>query len=703
MFFYASSAVNAFCFLVSTGSLQADATNFSGLKGADLKPASLNLGSIKGIGDILNAGSRLLSSKSKDGKIESANVLEDRAESIKLKISYKSLKADGQTLTVFASDDGIKPAGGFESGQANLTNREGEAVVTVKLSSSVASGTEVRTKFLVVTIGKGSTLNVAVNQPFEASKNWKKRVTEIPANPIGQAASLPPTEPVAAPSGGFKRSRFLKPTSTVMLKPSSTILFTPAKTEPVKPVSTNPATTMVLSPAFVNFATLKPIGTVSGLPQEVKDSGGRGPDLQKGIPLFDEFNSDIETLRADQAMNIFPMVFEDANPASNTYYYLPKAYKLAWDSEKGYGFKFLYGAQRGDSPNSVTIAARVTSAVPQSDVNMLKSTLAGWCAANGKGIPKLRPFPILNAPECTLKGELSRYDIPDNKVFIVEGAPDASEFNVAITTDTVTKENIQLALTEGVGLNGFVRFKAGADGAGDVNVPLAIKFGDKGSFGSQTLNRSAGARVPFQNKTPFPLRLDFVHVLRKVGTGFRVYSYELGGAEVPSGDTSYILTNRIPGWLDNSADTKRIWVDYTVLQDEQATQSAINDATGGVSSMTQGDITFTTLSPLADTGVKIVLMEIKSKYFDSRGAAESVKTLMIDKDGQAFKTGPVFLVNRQPGEAKPGDPLFQYRLKLIFADGREKQSKVWTEANDMNLFLGKVQVQKVIDEPDGSN
>lgn len=716
----ASSNVFSSLFALSLAWMnQGDATNYSGLKGQELKPSSLNVGNIRNLNDVLSAGSRLLGKKSKDGKIETVSVLEDRRDTLKLKISYKDLKQDGQTLSVFISEDGVRPNGQFVTGTVNLTNKEGEATATVKLAPEVAGGTELQSKYVVVTIGKGSTLNVAVNQSFEANKNWKKRETEVQAIPVGAAQSVPATAPSAGtPSTGVGTPRIgksslykVRPTvasGPIIYKPNSSIILTPTKvpnpqpSQPTTQPSSSPSTvkTVMLNPSLINFANLKPIGAVQGLPQEVKDSGGRGPDLQKGIPLFDDFASDLDNLRPDQAIDLFPMVFEDANAASNTYYYLPKSYKLAWDRDKGYGFKFLYGAQRGDSPDTVTIAARVTSAVTQSDLNLLKSTLEAWCSANGRPAPKLRPFPILNAPVCTLKGELARYNIPDDKVFVVEGAPDASEFNIAITTDTVTKENIQLAMTEGVGLNGFVKFKSGE--SNDVNIPLTIKFGDRGSFGTRIFSRSVTSanRIPFANPSPVPVRLDYLHILRKVGNAYRVLSYSLNQAEVPAGETSTLLTDRIPGWLDSNADTKRMWIDYTVLEDDEATNAAIKDATGGVSSMTQGDITFTTLTPLADTGVKFVLLEVKSKYFDSRASAESTKTILIDKDGAPFKIGPLFLVNRQAGEAKPGDPLFQYRMKLVFADGREKQGRTWVEASDLNLFLGKIQLQKVLDEPE---
>ncbi|MEI7984843.1 MAG: hypothetical protein WCI55_04370 [Armatimonadota bacterium] len=696
------STIGLLVFAMAVGH-QFDATNFSGLKGQDLKPATFDIGKIKNVGDLLNAGSRLLEKKQNEGKVDSVHISEDRRESVRFKVSFHDLKQDGLTLSAFVSDDGIRPLGKFSTTNATLTGKEGDSILSIKLDSAVASGTELKSKYLVITIGKPASVSFSVIQAFELLKKWKRRELNVAAVPVGAAQSVPAT---AIGSGGTTTpgKKWVKVTPLLLNAPliykKDTGMIITQNSIPRSPSNATKTNPSNLDLSQINFDRLKPIGAVQGLSQDVKDSGGRGPDLQKGITLFDNFTSDVESLKAEQAIDVFSQVFEDANPLSNTYYYLPKSYKLAWDKDKGYGIKFLYGAQRTETDASVTIAARVTSGICQSDLNLLKTTLEAFCAANGKATPKLKPFPILNAPVCTLKGELARYNIPDDKVFVVEGSADASEFNIAITTDTVTKENIQLALTEGIGLNGFVKFKVGD--TTDLSIPLTIKFADKESFGTKLLGRTptSGSRIQLANPIPYPIRLDYIHVLRKSGLNYQVLSYALNGAEIPSGETTTLLTERIPGWLDANADTKRMWVDYSVMDDDDATQASVTAATGGVTSMTQGEITFNTLTPLADTGVKLVLLEVKSKHFDSSGSSETTKSLVIDKDSMLFKLGPVYLVNRRAETAKPGDILFQYRLKLIYADGREKQSKAWVQSNDLNLFLGKVHLQKVIDEPE---
>ena len=61
------------------------------------------------------------------------------------------------------------------------------------------------------------------------------------------------------------------------------------------------------------------------------------------------------------------------------------------------------------------------------------------------------------------------------------------EIEVSWVTDPVTKENLQLALMQDIGVNGDVSFAA-TGGALAPQVPIAIQIADRDSFG-----RGAGA------------------------------------------------------------------------------------------------------------------------------------------------------------------------------------------------------------------
>jgi hypothetical protein len=455
---------------------------------------------------------------------------------------------------------------------------------------------------------------------------------------------------------------------------------------------------MTPAPVAKTFATSARLSTllladrVVGLPTEVKNNNGQGPGTSY-LRLFDGLELEAG-VSEDGLTSLHPNIYEDANPASGFFYYLPRGYYLYWDADTGYGLRILYGASASETAtNNVSVAARLTTGITGADIALARTLLQKYCQANGRTFKELKPFPFSNMA-ISLKNDVGgQYNIPADKIS-VNGITDiAGMIDFSLTTDPVTKENLQLVLTQGLGVNGQVTYQSASDaGAGglQVTIPLRLKFGDRNSFGARPFTRGAA----FQNAAPFSFKLKNVNVLSYDAKPI-VYSYTLADTEVPAGASIAIDGSKVPTWLDTSA--QKMWIDYAVVaDDEDANRKALEAVTGGVTSVAQAEISFRALTPLQDTGVALVLVTVSSKYFDPKGTTESVKTIELSKDNEVFKIKPIYLVNRQAGDEKPGDPLFKFKLTVVKADGTSKESNQWTPSNGLTIYIGKAQIQPIL-------
>jgi hypothetical protein len=670
-----------------------DSINFSGLKDQELKQNT----SLQEVARELLVGGK--------GKVGPVRVIEDRGSSLTVQIMYSDLpSSDARTLTVTAEDKKLHRISGISTASMNISGTEGEVTVKLSLNSDVAEGTKIDQALLVVEIGVQGKAKKDALKAFNCPKKWEKPIApenliiNLKAEPIGKSKNLQTNK--TNPTPAFSKA-LLKPIQMAKVTPQQTPkqTITVMRIETMKPLSVSSISSSASSSSKQAIATMNPNlkvlvrpDLVVGLPKDVKDNNGKGPSAT-AVRLFDVLKSDVG-LTADNITDLHPNIYEDANPESGFFYYLPAAYYLYWDEDTGYALRILYGASIDPANvNSVSVAARLTSGIDGSDISLVRNILQKYCAGSGRKFKELKPFPFSNMA-VSLKGDLGQYNIPAENISITGISDIAGMIDISLTTDPVTKENLQMVLTEGLGVNGLVTYQSASSSGGgelEVSIPISIKFADRHSFGYRAFSRSAEVK----NASPFPMKAKYVNILMNEATP-TVYSYELGGTEVPSGARAKIDAAKIPTWLDTSSSNLKMWVDYAVTSDEDATASAIDAVTGGVTSVAQSKITFRTLSPLADTEAALVLVTISSKYFDPKGASESVKTVELTQDGSTYDVGPIYLIDRQLGQEKPGDPLFKFKLTVVNPDGTSKEGTLWTESNNLTIYIGNMQLQPII-------
>jgi hypothetical protein len=259
-------------------------------------------------------------------------------------------------------------------------------------------------------------------------------------------------------------------------------------------------------------------------------------------------------------------------------------------------------------------------------------------------------------------------------------------------TDPVTKENLQLALVEDVGVSGEVAFEV-AGGSLVPQVPISIRLADRESFGRLRWNRTEGAR----NQTPYPLRLRYLHALCiDPRTNLPIlYTWSLGDTEVPPSARVRWDAARVPSWIDTEA--KRIWVDYGVSQNcDACDRRVLEGITGGVSSVAAEQITFRTITPLADVGAYEITAHVRSKFFDPRDRAVVQKVVVLGADNKDFTLGPIYNTDR-----KNAEPLFEYRLDLAMPDGRTYRGTQWIGSEELRVVVGKAQLEQSLGQLPG--
>jgi hypothetical protein len=149
----------------------------------------------------------------------------------------------------------------------------------------------------------------------------------------------------------------------------------------------------------------------------------------------------------------------------------------------------------------------------------------------------------------------------------------------------------------------------------------------------------------------------------------------------------------VPFWIDAQAD--KIWIDYAVdATCDECGRDAIAALTGGVSTAGASQITFHSLTPLAESGAHDLQVEVRSRWFDPQGERTQTRTFVVDADEKDFLVGPLFVGDRSPGGTPP---LFEFRLSLTKKDGEVVTGNAaWLPGDALRVPLGSRQLERSI-------
>jgi hypothetical protein len=552
---------------------------------------------------------------------------------------------------------------------------------------------------------------IEMERAFSLHKRWDESksaeaganvVVRITPRPIGAAAQLreqaaaiapPPMVPTASPASNGSTTSLTGRTLNVrgaVLVSRAVHVPLDAQGARVDGVAPRAPAGRTSTTALTSSMTAGIIGL--GVPSAVKDKDGKGPG-QVPFDLLQGLRSDV-SLELDSVLRISTRVYQDQNPESGIFYFLPQSYSLAWTPTEGYGLRMLYSAAKDSGAGEVLVAARLDAGVASEEIQLATALLRAYQARRpGMKFTELRALPIDEAPKVSLAGGLQhQYNIPAEKIVINALSDALGQIDVSWVSDTVTKENVQLALTEDVGLSGSVTLVPAGGVLPAHTLPIRIQLAHASTLGPIPWRRHES----WQNATPYPVRLRYLHVLLLEGGTPLVYSWNLNGATVAPQGVAKLDAAPIPSWLD--ARALRMWIEYAPLAScEECDKQVIAAITGGVTSMGASQITFHTITPIVELRAQEISISVRSRYFDPRSRQLQTKaTLSVHEDNKDFTLGPIYLVNRQSGEVVPGDPLFEYRLDITMPDGSSHRGETWTPVDGLRVLIGRVQVEQVL-------
>jgi len=434
---------------------------------------------------------------------------------------------------------------------------------------------------------------------------------------------------------------------------------------------------------------------LSGLKPEDRDRGARGPGTDT-IDLLSVIHADSE-IPVDEILGIRRELYLDLNPESGVLYYVPRDYNLRWTPDDGFGFNMLYAAVDEGMPGQVMMALRLDAGIQARDNRLIQDLAEAYRSRLQRDlkVSVVRPLPVTSQhPSVNIADGLGAYfDIAPDDLVATVLSDVLADMEVSWITDEITKENIELVLSHGTGFGGDITFALESEPPATISVPARVRLSDPETFGQISWQRNGDWR----NRTPYPLRLKHLHALLIDDGTPIIYSWNLGDAEVPPQARVEWDAERVPGWID--ARARRAWVEYAVVGDcDPCNRQVMRAITYGASRpAARQDLVVATLSPLTDLGAAELNLMLRSRYFDSGGETLTISgPVIVNVDGSEFSGGPVYLVDRQPGEERPGDPLYEYRIEVVMPDGtvHSPPADRWLPGHRPRLLIGTVQVEQ---------
>jgi len=700
------------------------------LRGRELQPAD-------GVGSLLESliGSATGGGAPSGGGIQKVIVSDDTDQAITLTVSYAGL--DGRRLSGEIVGDRRRTLREFRPATADLAAGSSQAELTFTFADGVPEGATIDAAYVRLTVARPDRPFPEATRTFRLPKRFRSGiraenvVVRLVAKPIGTAAGLgpqpsfapppmvgPPVPPTSTPTrpgrpaGAVVRDhrtgaavRDHRAGARVMTAPAPPpppdSAARPAERVAVRDhrAAVNPAVAAKTAPAAQQLPPSKNLQVLSqfrfGILEEDRrnfNAQGPGPgaiELLEDLAAEEDIASDLS-----RVSNISLRVFPDKNPDAGVFYFLPRAYHVKWDPDAGYDFRMLYSAAPAEGQaGEVAMASRFDGGIDPGERQFISDLVAAYARRNNLKLRDnkvtLRPMPI-DGIDVSLVDELKQYKIPADRTAVAKISDVLSEIEVSWITDAITKENLQLLLLD-FGLTGEVTFTPSGGGLGPQQVPVRIRFSDPGTFGRFRWRRDEAWRNP----TPYPARAKYLHTLVLHPTQHTpiVYSWDLGGVEVPPRGRAEIDAGKVPAWVDGHA--KRMWIEYTTVDDcTPCDQEVIADVTGGVTSVGSSQITFHTITPLADTGAYEVDVEVRSRYFDPRSRDMQTKgPVVLNADNQDMTLGPIYAPS---GGASGSGGLFEYRVDLVLKDGSTLRGTRWVRSDSLRVLVGTSQIEQSV-------
>jgi hypothetical protein len=433
------------------------------------------------------------------------------------------------------------------------------------------------------------------------------------------------------------------------------------------------------------------VGDAAGVSDDIKNKGGKGPNANKYVDLFTQF----DIPNPDRILSLSDRIYFDLEEASGFYYYGPRGYSLAQDPDLGHLFRIRYGmvtAGEAAGTNNVAVAFTLTGGWTKPDYELLKYLLNKYLER--EHLPPCEDLKALPFHTCAFTfGAASSYGVPDEQISVPVLTDIAGFMDVTLTTDEQTVEGLKVGLQDIQGLSGKVRLVTASTEGEGIGFAIPELSAHVSLCDTKTYQREPYVRnQPFENKHDFPVRLKALYFLVDAGDDVKVFEYDLGDTLVLPGQRANLRHDHVHAGLADRAI--RGWYEYRLVNEGDDIQgywdTVMKRLTVGLGKKTVKTLTLEVLDEdlFDEYGVELVKVKVRSKHFDPNSKTVLTKNYTLDADEPEAQGDALFFLE---GEEQEGISYFEYKIYMIDANGDVKRDSDWRAGveDDEGIYIGR--------------
>jgi hypothetical protein len=431
----------------------------------------------------------------------------------------------------------------------------------------------------------------------------------------------------------------------------------------------------------------------------------QGPSALGAIDLLDGLRLDpgVPLQRAD-ILQLDHQVFQDQNPDTGLFYYLPKRFDLEWTPERQYAMTVIYGmAGASADEGQVFMAARLRAGVDLREIQIAQNLLAAYIRRHARErlikFRELRPLPLEETSDIKLfGGAKNEFSIPSDAIGVHGITGLLHAIDVSWATNVRRLLNVESLLRTDAGIHGSVALHAAAKEELTRVVPLELAVATPGTFGRIPFDRARG----WTNATYYPITLKRLHALLinpADGAGGRkgdpiVFTWDLGEARVVPGGHVVWNTLGVPPWLESAA--LLVWATYAVDGACEPCDERVFDEKFIPSPPATRELKFTSGDLFEATGAFRISVYLRSPFLTpSRDEIVEPPPIAITGDGKEIPAAQLFLSERELSGAGASEPLYEYAVEVVMKDGTTHRSG-WQASRHLDLALGSAALEKIL-------
>jgi hypothetical protein len=367
-------------------------------------------------------------------------------------------------------------------------------------------------------------------------------------------------------------------------------------------------------------------------------------------------------------------VWEDKNPASGKYYYVPYYYSLDWDASKDdkhkYGMEIVYDT--GPEGQDIGMGMRLRSSHSIAQEMFVKKILKARNSQFEGSLTELK-----GTTTVTMANRLTNlFGIAEEDI-VVE-PPALNVVKISWLTNSVSKESLASALTSQMGIDGEVVV---SNSGAEVPTPMLGHLATGRTYGRIDWDRDGG----WENKTFHPVILKYMYAI-KVGNDLSIDSWDLDSARVPTGSRVKWDASEVPTNLEKDYDY--VWFEYDVESCDQCDRRAVQAITGSTSDPQKVTLSVNVMTPVSSCGLAAGLIKIRSRNLRPDGSELEIVDIAVT-DQSSFEQDLYVLPEQSEQQ------LAEYQILGVQASGQMLQTNKWLPINDTVIYVGSHQVAEL--------